>query len=580
MAKNKALTPGDAFFLLIESENTPSQIGVLARMKLPKGADKRFILDMVEGFRKFQPSAAPYNLKLAERSASNPVYSWETVDRIDIDYHLRHSALPQPGGERELAVLISRLHSIPLDHSRPMWECHVIEGLEDDCFAIYSKMHHALVDGVAGSRLMARWMGQTEPKTSANFAPFWAMPQLKRARVHKEPVLEPTSPANLQNLLEQIANPFKSAVGVFGATVETIKGTRSKKLQGLVAPYTAPNTMLNTAVGPQRRVSTVDFSTERLLKIGKQRGGTLNDVVMAVCGGALRRYLIEQSALPKKPLISQVPVSFRPKEDQGGGNAIGMILASLGTNEADVLKRFDTVKTSMSAGKTLLSNMNATEITAYSALMTLPFAVGQMTGIGNRRRKPMYNVVISNVPGPKEKRYLNGAEVFSVHPVSFTMQGQALNITLFTYDDRITFVFTACRESLPSIQRMVTHTKDALDELEQALDIETSTTKPATKKPIKSAAAKKPVVKTTAAKTTAKKAEVKKPSAKQAVTKKPAVKNATAKPATKPKAAAAKPATTGKATAKKPVTKKPASSTAKKPSTPKSKPVSKSPVSK
>ena len=129
MAKNKALTLGDAFFLLIESDNTPSQVGVLVRMKLPKGTDKSFILDMIEGFRKFQPTEAPYNLKLAKRSATNPKYAWEQVDSVDIDYHLRHSALPQPGGERELAVLISRLHSIPLDHRRPMWECHVIEGL-------------------------------------------------------------------------------------------------------------------------------------------------------------------------------------------------------------------------------------------------------------------------------------------------------------------------------------------------------------------------------------------------------------------------------------------------------------------
>jgi hypothetical protein len=132
----------------------------------------------------------------------------------------------------------------------------------------------------------------------------------------------------------------------------------------------------------------------------------------------------------------------------------------------------------MSASKKLLANMNATQITAYSALMTLPFALGQMTGTGNQSNRPMYNVVISNVPGPSEKRYLNGAEVFSVHPISFVMQGQALNITLFTYADKITFVFTACRESLPSIQRLVTHTTDALVSLESEKSISPAKTKP------------------------------------------------------------------------------------------------------
>ncbi len=473
MAKNKALTPGDAFFLLIESDKTPSQVGVLVRMKLPKGTDKAFVLEMIEGFRKFQPTEEPYNLKLAKRSATNPMYAWEHVDSIDIDYHLRHSALPQPGGERELAVLISRLHSIPLDHSRPMWECHVIEGLEDDCFAIYSKMHHALIDGVAGSRLMAHWMGQTKPEVVPDFLPFWAKPLPKSSRTVND--IAEGSLVDAQSLMTQITSPLKSAAEVVSATWKSIMGRRSKAHPGLVAPYSAPNSILNVVVGPQRRVSTIEFSTSRLLKIGKKHGGTLNDVVMAICGGALRSYLIELDGLPETSLISQVPVSFRQKDDVGGGNAIGMVLASLGTDEEDTLTRFNKVITSMSASKELLSDMSAEQITAYSALMTLPFALGQMTGIGNRNSNPMHNVVISNVPGPREQRYLNGAEVFSVHPVSFVMQGQALNITLFTYADKITFVFTACRESLPSVQRLVKHTTDALESLEYALNIVSTT---------------------------------------------------------------------------------------------------------
>ena len=351
MAQSKSLSPGDSFFLLIESENTPSQIGVLARMKLPKGEDKSFILRMVEVFRKHQPTLSPFNLKLAERSATRPMYSWKTVKNIDIDYHLRHSALPQPGGERELAVLISRLHSIPLDHRRPMWEFHVIEGLENDCFAIYAKMHHALIDGVAGARLMAQWMGQVTPSVSPDFLPMWAMKQSKRAK--KSNALSTKAQPYYQALFAQVSDPIKAALGVFSATLDSVIGTRSKKHPDLIAPYTAPNSLLNSAVGPHRRVSTVEFNTERLLSIGKPLGGTLNDVVMAVCGGALRDYLIELDALPTKPLVSQVPVSFRPKDDAGGGNAIGMMLSSLGTDIEDTLVRFETVRNSMLAGKAL-----------------------------------------------------------------------------------------------------------------------------------------------------------------------------------------------------------------------------------
>lgn len=467
MADKKPLALGDSFFLLIESDKTPSQIGVLARMKLPKGKDKTFIVEMIEEFRKHQPSAEPYNLKLAKRPLGSPVYKWEKVDNIDIDYHLRHSALAQPGGERELAVLISRLHSIPMDHARPMWELHVIEGLKDDCFAIYVKMHHALIDGVAGSRLMAHWASQTDPDAEPDFLPFWAKPLPKKSKREKEE----GQPANQQNLVAQITGAFKSVAVVLQTVMKCYIGQRSKKNTGLIAPYTAPNSILNAAVGPQRRVSTVEFETERLKAIGKKHGGTLNDVVMAVCGGALRSYLLDLDELPERSLIAQVPVSFRPKNEVGGGNAIGSILALLGTNEENTLTRFNTVIASMSSGKALLSGLSAGQITAYSALINLPFVLGQMTKIGNRRRKPMYNVVISNVPGPAEKRYLNGAEIFSVHPVSFIMQGQALNITLYTYADKITFVFTACRESLPSVQHLVGHTMNALEDLEKAVGI-------------------------------------------------------------------------------------------------------------
>lgn len=482
----KPLAPGDAFFLMVESDETPNHVGILSRFSLPKGKDKTFILDMVRGFREHQPKDEPFNLVLADRKITAPLPAWEKSAHVDIDYHLRHSALPQPGTERELAVLISRLHSIPLDHSRPMWECHVIEGLENDQFAIYAKMHHALVDGVAGARMVARWMS-TDIK-AGKFEPWWAMPKAAR----KPRSADASSAATAQSLIDQFKTPAKAASNVFGALTESVKGQRSKKIKGLVAPYSAPNSMLNCAVGPQRRVSTIDFDIQRLLTLGKTLGGTLNDVVMTICGTALRSYLLEQNDLPNKPLTAQVPVSIRAGDDQGGGNAISMLLSSLATDEVDTIRRFEKVKQSMTAGKTLLRGMSKSEITTYTSLLMLPFTLGQTVGIGNRSARPMFNVVISNVPGPKEKRYLNGAECVSMHPVSFVMQGQALNITLFSYGDVLSFVYIACRESLPSVQRLVNHTQAAVEELEKAAGI----------KPAKPAAAKKkaPAKRKTAAK--------------------------------------------------------------------------------
>lgn len=461
---SKPMPAGDSFFLVTESDNTPNQVGSLVRLKLPKGAGKSYVADIVKAFREFPIDQPPFNKVLAKRSIGSPLPSWDIDENVDIDYHMRHSALPYPGTERELAVLISRLHSIPLDHSRPMWEIHFIEGLENDSFAIYSKMHHALVDGVAGSKMIQRWTS-TSSEVDPKFKPLWAMPLPKKK---KRPASDSSSAA--PSVLEQITTPAKALAGVASATWQTLKGSKSED-GGLVAPYSAPETQLNVPVGPQRRVSIIDFETDRLKKVGKALDGTLNDVVMAMCGAALRGYLLENGGLPDKSLVAQVPVSIRPAGDDAGGNAIGVILSWLGSNEADALTRFKAVKGSMTAGKNMLRAMNKEQITAYAGLVTLPFTIGQITGIGNRRRRPMSNVVISNVPGPQEKRYLNGAEVLSITPISFIMQGQALNITQFTYADRISFVYIACARSLPNVQKIVPHTIAALEELEKAAGI-------------------------------------------------------------------------------------------------------------
>ncbi len=456
----KKLGSADAFFLQIEGENAPMHIGLLNRFKLPKGKGLEFIQGIVDTARNTPVNQAPFNLKLAKTSLGKWNAAWETADEIDIDYHVRHSALPQPGGERELAVLISRLHSIPLDKSRPLWEMHIIEGFADGTFALYAKMHHALIDGVAGSRMLQKSMSES-PK--AKFVAFWGLPEEKKTRKEREkenPMLA---------AFKQGAEQAKAAVGVGKSLRTLLKGHRNKDLPGLVPPYAAPDSVLNLPIGPQRRVSTQIFKFDRIRKLADKADATVNDIVMAICSGALRRYLQEIDALPDKPLIAQVPVSVRAKDDPGEGNAISFIQANLGTNEPDALGQLAAVKQSMSDGKTFLGRMSKTELANYSALVMAPFAIGQVAGIGNRRRKPMFNVTISNVPGPKKTLYMGGAKLLSSQPVSLIFQGQALNITIFTYDDMLNIVYTACRNSLPHVQKLVGYAEEAIVELEEEL---------------------------------------------------------------------------------------------------------------
>lgn len=465
---NKKLNPTDAFFIQVERPAAPMHIGSLSRFQLPQGKGQDYILELVKVTREQPITAAPFNFKLSQSMMGRWAPSWETEDDIDIDYHIRHLALPQPGGERELAILVSRLHSIPLDRARPLWEMHFIEGLADGSFAIYSKMHHSLVDGVAAVKMLNRTFASNPAPDS--YVPVWNLPNKPRKR-EESPDPSGTREA-FHGFVEQFGRQLTGIGRVSNSLTRTLRGAKNKDLPHLVAPYSAPDTILNRKIGPQRRVSTLDFALADFKSLAKAAKGTLNDAVMAVCSGALRAYLSELNELPNEPLVAQVPVSVRPQDDPGEGNAISMLLTNLGTHLADPQARFDCVKASLDDGKSLLRRLGKSEIAQYSALLMAPFAIGQIAGIGNRSRKPMFNVVISNVPGPKTPLYLNEAEMLSCHPVSLVFEGQALNITIFTYADKLSFIYTACRRSLPHVQRLVGHAQAAFDELCRSYGVE------------------------------------------------------------------------------------------------------------
>ncbi|HZP11923.1 MAG TPA: wax ester/triacylglycerol synthase family O-acyltransferase [Nevskiaceae bacterium] len=453
----------DASWLLVESPETAMQVAGLQIFRLPKNAPSDFMQKFVAYLRSFPVSTPPFNYRLARGAMAKLAPAWETVRDVDIDYHLRHSALPAPGGERELGVLISRLHSIALDKTKPLWECHVIEGLEPTKdgagrFALYIKAHHSLLDGMAAVRIIQSTL--SEDPNFEEVPPPWSRPVPKVPRAERMPV----SP------LEQMREQFGGLPSAIRA-LRIMRAVRKKKgEEGLVAPYTSPPSILNTRVTAQRRVATQSHDLARYKKLAQLGDCTLNDIVLAICGGALRRYLSEMNALPEKPLIANLPVSVRPKDDgEGAGNAISTMLASLATDVPDVRERLEVIKQSTVRGKEHLQSMPRAAITHYTTLIMLPFMVGQLTGRINIKR-PMFNTVVSNVPGPKNPLYFNGAEMEAVYPVSLIFDGQALNITVLSYADRINWSFTACRTSLPHVQRLAVYTGEAVDELEDVLN--------------------------------------------------------------------------------------------------------------
>ncbi len=452
----KKLPITDAAWLMLENRERPMHVGGLQLFEYPDDASADFLSEMVAEFRAGTLVKKPFNQRLARPYSRTGSFQWIEDSQFDLEYHFRHSALPHPGRVRELLALVSRLHSTLLDRHRPLWETHLIEGLEGNRFAIYTKIHHSVVDGVAAVNLAMNSF-TTDPKVR-DLPPPWARSR-KELKISREHGNREAMASGLGALRHQV----NTIPGVVRALRDQYRQSRRNEAE--VIPYQAPQSILNRPITGSRRFAAQSYSLARIKTVAKALDGTLNDVVMAMCSSALRTYLIQQNALPDAPLISIVPVSVRPAGDANHGNAIGFLLCNLATNLGDPAARFARIQDSMRCGKQRLSSMSREQIINYALLLTGPMILGQLLGFKGDRR-PMYNITISNVPGPREPLYWNGCRMTGVYPASLMLDGQALNITMLSYGDSMEFGITACRKSLPSVQRLLDYLDDALGELE------------------------------------------------------------------------------------------------------------------
>jgi len=456
------LNPLDAAWLFTESRATPNHVGGLLQFRLPPGAPKDFLRQLMSEFRQHREFAPPWNRRLKRAMLKNPLPSWVEDDDIDLEYHVRHAALPWPGGERELGELVGRLQSQPLDLARPPWECTIIEGLDGDRFALFVKMHHALIDGIAGVKLLQHAMS-TDREKSLQQAPFWSTGPERRARSAKTKL--PTLDQALAMAVQGVQGTAKSVPQLIAAFAKIVGRIGSGSDDGLMVPFDTPHSVLNGRVREKRRFATQQFDMARLKTLAAAADCTLNDIVLALCGGALQRFLLERDALPAKTLTAGIPVSVRPKDDESGGNAISFIVASIGTDIVNPADRLRAIKSSVKHAKAHVQSLPREAMTQYTMLLMAPTMLGLLTGIGGRLR-PMFNLTISNVPGPEKPLYFRGAELLAIYPASIVSHGQALNITCQSYAGKMNFGFTGCHSSLPSLQHLAVHLVDALEELE------------------------------------------------------------------------------------------------------------------
>ncbi len=553
MSTKRRVPPQDAMFLWTETPETMMHVASLMPFTPPADAGPTYLRDILDKARE-DPVTSPWNRKLTHPFLlRHPRQAWVEDENFDFDYHVRRSALASPGDERELGILVSRLHSHQLDFTRPPWELHVIEGLEGGRFALYTKVHHALVDGFTAVKMLGRSLSEDPESHDAKF--FFNLDAPKRPKPPKQAVsLVRAVSGTATGAAKGALGAVGSAAGVAKAVVklELSRGEEHKNLKG---GWSAPDTILNQRTSRTRRFATQQFATSRFKAIAQASGGTLNDVVMTVCGGGLRAYLDELGELPEKPLVAFVPVNIREGGDEGGGNKVAVLMASLGTHVEDPVLRLETVMDSTSRAKKQMTGLGQLPALAYSGYLLAPSLAQTVAAIaGVKNPLPTtFNLVLSNVPGPKKTLYLHGSRLEAVYPVSIPAHGMTLNITLETYADTMNFGFIGDREAVPHLQRLAVYTGDALTALERGLglppgDADTGVTVPPegsrrrSEKPgagpssATRTALAKPAKKSTAKKTTAKKSAAKKSAAKKSTAKKTAAKKSTAKKATAGKA--------------------------------------------
>lgn len=457
-AERIPLSTQDAMFLRAETAAAPTHVAGIEEYRIPEGREN-FVGELVETL--CAQTVAPFwRRKLASGRRTLPLSpAWIQDEAFDLDYHVRRIALPEPGSRAQLERVVERIHAVPLDRARPLWECYFIEGLAGDGrpgsrFAIYIKSSHALVDGMAGVALA---MGKlTTDAASGPVAP-WAV---------DAPAAEPEP---RQGAFSRLRGLVRGSAGIYRLGVENTLDGMLRTLNGQPVadlPFGAPTQSFNAPVDGHRAVATRSLPMARVRGVAKAAGATINDVAIALTGSALRRWLEERGELPARSLSASCPVSVRSGD--GVGNNVSLLLADLATDIDDPLERLQRARASTRRGKRQLATLSQGAAESWAILLGLAGLASAIPGFSGRVAPPA-NLVLSNVPGPREPRFFGGAELAGYYPVSVVAQGQGLNVTLLSRAGAIDFGLTAARSLVPDLSRLGDGLLTALEELEAAV---------------------------------------------------------------------------------------------------------------
>ena len=447
----------DSISLWLDSPRHPVHVAALIILKPPPRAPKNYCRSLAVKYGRLNEIWPIFNKKLKDPDSVRNA-AWVEEDNYRPELHVRHYSLPHPGRMEDLMALVSRAHEQPLDRSRPLWETHIIEGLPGDRFALYCKMHHALIDGTAGLKLIKSIL-HTSPRQRMDFTPVEKQPEKEAVKQGAVEGLGKTARGLLKHLraVPELSS-FLSHMGM-----DVLRGEE----QVIQLPFTAPQTIFNTDVDSSRHVVISELPLNRVRNIAHRMNGSVNDVLLSVYGGALRKYLGDRKALPRKSLVVTVPISLR-REDQEGGNHITVVQCPIYTNESDPLKRLKRVLQATKKVKSGLGEISSTASEDLGYLLGMvPLLMLSISG-NSGKLAPVTNVLLSNVLGSPETLYLEGAEVEGMYPLSVVLDGLSHNLTVLGYANKLCFSVTACPTLQPGIGQLGELLKASFRELVEA----------------------------------------------------------------------------------------------------------------
>jgi diacylglycerol O-acyltransferase len=487
----KQLTGLDATFLYLE---TPSQFGHVSSLSIferPDDPDYEPFTAWMNQIERRLHLLEPMRRKLRDVPGRLDHPFWIEDADFDLEFHVRNTAVPPPGTDRKIAELVARIIGRPLDRSRPLWETYVIEGMPDNRFGILTKVHHATIDGASGAELLTMmldtdpagdelppaepWRPERSPndaevllRAGANLIRKPARAVVLTARTARD-----FGQATRNPMLVAAANQVRGSLrGPLGALLNLGRERSPEtEVRGPLPSLLAPPTPFNARISPHRRFAYGSTSLESVKAIKKALGATVNDVVMAVCAGGLRTWLEKHDALPEQPLTGMIPVSVRTGEEtERWTNRVSAIFAVLPTDEPDPVERVARVHEAMVDAKGLFDAIPADSLTDF-AQFPPPAVFSLAMRLITRRRMPV-NLVISNVPGPRQPLYAAGSRLLHYYPVSTILDGQGLNVTVQSYLDTLDFGLVSCRELVPDLWDMLDAILDDLVALGKATGVD------------------------------------------------------------------------------------------------------------